>query len=144
MGNITLNITWWWRNGSECIFYTLMNAGGVNAPMLYKFSSPAKAPKHRRVFLKKTAFTLMKEHLIIRSNLPQDISDFLKVNYGQDVESITRRKTCIGEENILSINKVLPLPIGYMKESLYNSTSVCSREITQHARWKVKLFSCTF
>ena len=75
------------------VFYTLMNIGGINAFVLCKFASPEKAPKHRRVFLKNLAFSFMKEHLTFRSSLrhlPQDISAFLKVNYGQNVQRIEK------------------------------------------------------
>lgn len=71
------------------VFYTLMNIGGINAQILHKFACPTKAPKHRRIFLKNLALSLMKEHLISRStlrHLPQDIRCFLKVTYGQCVE----------------------------------------------------------
>ncbi|XP_050502395.1 piggyBac transposable element-derived protein 4 isoform X4 [Diabrotica virgifera virgifera] len=71
------------------IFYTLINIGGINAQILHKLACPAEAPKYRRVFLKNLALNLMKEHLIFRStlkHLPRDISAFLKVTYGQEVE----------------------------------------------------------
>lgn len=85
------------------VFYSLMNIGGINAQVLFKFACPTKAPKHRRIFLKNLALSLMKEHLIFRSNLrhlPQDVSAFLKLNYGRAVEprkeegSIPRRGVC--------------------------------------------------
>jgi len=74
------------------VFYSLMNIGGINAQILYKFACPGKAPKHRRIFLKNLALTMMKEHLIFRSNmkhLPQDISGFLKVNYSREIKPTT-------------------------------------------------------
>ena len=77
------------------VFYTLMNIAGINAQILYKFACPEKDPKHRRIFLKNLALTMMKEHLIFRSNvkhLPQDITAFLKVNYGREVEPTTEEE----------------------------------------------------
>ena len=77
------------------VFYALMNIGGINAQILFKFACPAKAPEHRRVFLKNLALSLMKEHLIFRSNvrhLPQDISAFLKANYGRGDQPITEEE----------------------------------------------------
>lgn len=71
------------------VFYSLMNIGGINAQILFKFACPTKAPTDRRIFLKNLSISLMKEHLIFRSNLrylPHDISAFLKVNYGRAVE----------------------------------------------------------
>ena len=77
------------------VFYTLMNIAGINSQILYKFACPEKDPKHRRIFLKNLALTMMKEHLIFRSNvkhLPQDITAFLKVNYGREVEPTTEEE----------------------------------------------------
>ena len=79
------------------VFYNLMNIGCINAQILYKFACLGKAQKHRRIFLKNLALTMMKEHLIFRSNvkhLPQDISAFLKVNYGREIEVITEEERC--------------------------------------------------
>ncbi|XP_043263439.1 piggyBac transposable element-derived protein 4-like [Colletes gigas] len=91
------------------LFYTLMNIGDINAQILYKFACPVKAPKHRRVFLKNLALSLMKEHLIFRSNLrhlPQDISAFLKVNYGRGVEPITEEEKRNPTKNTVCIGHV--------------------------------------
>ncbi|XP_077301051.1 piggyBac transposable element-derived protein 4 [Arctopsyche grandis] len=77
------------------VFYALMNIAGINAQILYKFACPEKTPKHRRIFLKNLALSMMKEHLTFRSNikyLPQDVSAFLKVNYGREVEPITEEE----------------------------------------------------
>ena len=74
------------------VFYVLMNIGDINAQILFKFACPAKTLEHRRVFLKNLALSLMKEHLIFRSNvrhLPQDISTFLKVNFVRSDKPIT-------------------------------------------------------
>lgn len=85
------------------VFYSLLNIGAINAQILFKFACPTKAPKHRRVFLKNMSFSLMKEHLIFRStlkHLPQDITAFLKVNYGVATElrraegNIAKRGVC--------------------------------------------------
>ena len=68
------------------VFYTLMNI----AQILYKFAYPEKDPKHRRFFLKKLSLTMMKRSNV--KHLPQDITAFLKVNYGREVEPTTEEE----------------------------------------------------
>lgn len=74
------------------VFFSVLNIAGINAQILLKFACPSAAPKHRRIFLKNLALSLMKEHLIMRSNmtcLPSDISSFLKLNYKKVEPSAT-------------------------------------------------------
>lgn len=72
-----------------------MNIAGINAQVLYSFSKQDNAPKRRRIFLKKMLMSLMKEHLISRSNikiLPMDVSVKKKKNTKWKVQEFLKKR----------------------------------------------------
>jgi len=58
-----------------------MNIAGINSWVMYTINTPSDEPQRRILFLKNLLLSLMKEHLVSRSqvpSLPRDVSAFLE------------------------------------------------------------------
>jgi hypothetical protein len=69
------------RRWPLAVFYILMNIAGINCWVIYTFNTPSDEPQRRILFLKNLPLSLMKEHLVSRSqipSLPTDVSAFLE------------------------------------------------------------------
>ena len=69
------------RRWPLAVFYILMNIAGINSWVIYTFNTPSDEPQRRIRFLKNLSLSLMKEHLVSRSqipSLPRDVSAFLE------------------------------------------------------------------
>ena len=67
------------RRWPLALFFTFLNIAGINSQIIFSFNNP-DAKLRRRLYLKNLALGLMKEHMIMRSNivsLPADITVFL-------------------------------------------------------------------
>jgi len=63
------------------VFYILMNVAGINSWVIYTINTPSDELQHRILFLKNLLLSLMKEHVVSRSqipSLPRDVSTFLE------------------------------------------------------------------
>jgi len=69
------------RRWPLAVFYILMNIAGINSWVIYTINTPSDELQCRILFLKNLSLSLMKEHLISRSqipSLPRDVSAFLE------------------------------------------------------------------
>ena len=69
------------RRWPLAVFYILMNIAGINSWVIHTINTPCDEPQHRIIFLKNLSLSLMKEHLVSRSqkpSLPRDVSAFLE------------------------------------------------------------------
>ena len=77
------------RRWPLAVFYILMNTAGINSWVIYTIKPPSDEPQRRILFLKNLSLSLMKEHLVSRSqipSLPRDVSTFLERYHPLPVE----------------------------------------------------------